>query len=361
MSIHLTRTFAIACSLALLAAGRAAAQAQVAEPAHPEIEAQYEIFTQAYQLDADMQQALLQELQTRAESSAGYEDEQMGELTALARQMEAVGAAPDSPEAQAVVNKLQYIADNRPLAPESIATWLDKRVPAAVAEEGRKRMRELVNRRDRQEAAWEQDKAVEAGVKKRLVTSRKQRQATVTPTGRAMPRGDKGRKLQQNIQDQKQQAVVRPAEPMPPRKTTKERRAQTRREMPQRVEPQKVTPRDAGKNKQPEPKPLPPAPPLDEWDRYVEQTAQKYEFSEAQMSRAQSILTDLRNRARQYRMSRADQFEMADRVEDAGKKKEMLDRLNKPLDAMFDELKQRLESLPTAQQRQRAEGRGGKR
>ncbi len=138
------------------------------------------------------------------------------------------------------------------------------------------------------------------------------------------------------------------------------------------VSPPKIDP--VGHPKGPEPKdasqkesrgavkrePLAPAPPLDEWDRYVASVAEKYEFTEAQLTKAQAILRDLRSRAYQYRLSRTHDYARAELIADAKTRTDTLKQLNEAVDAMFDELKARLEALPTLAQKQRAEGGGKK-
>jgi predicted AlkP superfamily phosphohydrolase/phosphomutase len=72
------------------------------------------------------------------------------------------------------------------------------------------------------------------------------------------------------------------------------------------------------------------------------------------MTNAQSILRDLKRRANQYRLSRADEYARTQLMTNAKDRDERLKVLNRALDALFDELKQRLEALPTVEQRQKA-------
>ncbi|HUN81423.1 MAG TPA: hypothetical protein VMV81_07930, partial [Phycisphaerae bacterium] len=104
-----------------------------------------------------------------------------------------------------------------------------------------------------------------------------------------------------------------------------------------------------------------PAPPLDDWDKYVISVTEKYHFEEAQITKAQSILRELKRRANQYRLSRADELARAELITDVRARESQMKSLNRPLDAMFDELKQRLESLPTMEQRQKAAATPAKR
>ena len=106
---------------------------------------------------------------------------------------------------------------------------------------------------------------------------------------------------------------------------------------------------------------LPPAPPLDKWDKFVDDRAATYGFSESQVTKSQAILRDLRRRAEHYRLSRSDDFATAARIEDRKKRTEAESQLNEPLDAMFSELKQRIDNLATIAQRAKLDsGKAGK-
>jgi hypothetical protein len=110
---------------------------------------------------------------------------------------------------------------------------------------------------------------------------------------------------------------------------------------------------DAARSAKPEPPPQP-APPLDDWEKYVLTTADKYGFDDAQLTNARGILSDLRRRAYQYQASRAEAFARVELMTDAKAREAEKKALNRPLDALFAELKVRLDSLPTQAQRQKA-------
>lgn len=103
----------------------------------------------------------------------------------------------------------------------------------------------------------------------------------------------------------------------------------------------------------PAPKP-PVAPPIDEWDKQVDSVASKFKFAATQRTRAQAILKDLRQRATQYRKSRGADFERIKRMTDAKARAEEERALSEPLDELFAELKERLDQLPTQEQRDAA-------
>ncbi|MFQ5411136.1 MAG: hypothetical protein ACE5EC_02525 [Phycisphaerae bacterium] len=100
--------------------------------------------------------------------------------------------------------------------------------------------------------------------------------------------------------------------------------------------------------------PLTPAPPLDEWEKYVVSVSEHYGFNDEQNARAQSILSDLQSRARQYRLSRGPEFKQAEKIEDRKARTDRLNMLNYRIDQYFNELKMRLENLPTIEQKLRA-------
>lgn len=97
---------------------------------------------------------------------------------------------------------------------------------------------------------------------------------------------------------------------------------------------------------------LPSAPPIDEWERQVDSVAQKYSFTSDQKRKAQGILKDLRDRARQYRKSRSLDFDAARRMHPGSERTAEEGRLNQPLDELFTEFTDRLEQLATQAQRE---------
>lgn len=87
------------------------------------------------------------------------------------------------------------------------------------------------------------------------------------------------------------------------------------------------------------------------WARYVRQFVRKYQLDEGQNRTAYSILRELQVRARDYKQSRRKEIEHLPRYKLA------TDPLGEPLKRMFAELKARLEPIPTAAQREAADGK----
>lgn len=112
----------------------------------------------------------------------------------------------------------------------------------------------------------------------------------------------------------------------------------------------------------------PPSPPdeisieMDAWSRYVERFTLQYRLDEAQKSSVRSVLGELKQRALDHRDRHREEIDNLERriAEFSGGDAEMaelksqLARLYGPVDDMFLELKQRLESVPTAGQRRAA-------
>ncbi|MFQ5422740.1 MAG: hypothetical protein ACE5F9_02045 [Phycisphaerae bacterium] len=83
------------------------------------------------------------------------------------------------------------------------------------------------------------------------------------------------------------------------------------------------------------------------WRRYAESFAARYRLTPAQQAAAEAVVRDIETRAARFEASRAAEIE---RMAAAGRYRRLNDRLA-PLDAMFDELKRRLDELPTADQK----------
>jgi hypothetical protein len=105
------------------------------------------------------------------------------------------------------------------------------------------------------------------------------------------------------------------------------------------------------------PKVLPPAPPEAEWTRQYEAKVNKYGLGEEQKKVAEQTLKNVLARAASHREKSKGDYEQAAKMTDPNKKAEALRNLDKTLDALYDELHQRLDSIATIEQRMRAEGR----
>jgi hypothetical protein len=83
------------------------------------------------------------------------------------------------------------------------------------------------------------------------------------------------------------------------------------------------------------------------WRRYAQSVCDRYQFTGSQRTAAEAILRDMESRAGQYEQTQG--VKLMELVE-AGQSEELARKVG-PLDQMFNELKQRLDTLPDAKQR----------
>ena len=92
----------------------------------------------------------------------------------------------------------------------------------------------------------------------------------------------------------------------------------------------------------------------DSWDRYVESFTRLYQLDPAQQAAAQSVLVEMKQRRDTYRESRRADFDALDKIEDRQARREAYEKLNKPTEQLFEQLKERLMRIPTNAQRNAA-------
>jgi len=101
---------------------------------------------------------------------------------------------------------------------------------------------------------------------------------------------------------------------------------------------------------------------IDAWEKYVIKFVENYDLDEAQRQSATKMLTDVKKRAVVHVASRRDEIDkalVALKTTSQEERKEFMDAkkmLFQPLMDLFEELKTRLESIPTQAQRLKAEG-----
>ncbi|HOA73321.1 MAG TPA: hypothetical protein PL151_11645 [Phycisphaerae bacterium] len=88
----------------------------------------------------------------------------------------------------------------------------------------------------------------------------------------------------------------------------------------------------------------------DSWERFVEAFCAKFELDEAQRASAMSILRDVQARRDQYRTSHADELEAANQIDDARFRAERIEQLMQPIGSLYEELRSRLDRIPTSAQ-----------
>ncbi len=354
-----------------------------------DVDEMLEMLSSAYALDENGTAELRQELMSRLAAQYQYEQERMPAIAKKLQALEEAGAAEDSPEVLAAQQEFMQFMAQMPMQEEAVASWLETRIPAESAQLGRARYDELKQRQNAVIAARDDDNHRLAGRKTEMIADMKAREAIQTPAGNPVPHGPKAapvieqnRRIEEARVVEPNRGLPPPAQPQaPPTPHTAPTPPPAAQPQPQpnrgtpkpgeildkagpavaRVDPAKPAAQPGTPPGRPaapppaaakaEPAPLAVAPPLDDWDRYVAQTAEKCQFTEAQVTTARSILADLRRRAYQYQMSRSADFARAHLITDSKARQAELARLNKPIDALFNELKVRLDSLLTAEQR----------
>ena len=105
------------------------------------------------------------------------------------------------------------------------------------------------------------------------------------------------------------------------------------------------------------PKVVKPAPPEAEWTKQYEAAAAKYNLNDNQKKTAEQALKACMDRAAAYREKNKGDYEKAKAMSDPAQKEAAMKKLNEPLDKLYDELMQRVDSIATLEQRLRAEGK----
>jgi len=354
-----------------------------------EIDRQIDWLSSAYALSPDEIVTLRSELEARVLQQHEYDLRMKAEMAALAKKIEESGVSwedEDSPLVQSYGQKFFDMTKRMPLNDDEVASWLSSRVPEARAAEGRIRFRELQAQAQADMRVARLDQELGSAKKGLVGKEIIEMKAQVDPAyNRPVPSSDLGERVEaqdrldrvaRNIEPTRGRRADRSAQSndvpqiVPPPVTQQipqqpadiadvARAAQTPSGPPRPVvaPSNSVAPPpvggDAARSAKPEPPPQP-APPLDEWEKYVLTTADKYGFNDAQLTNARGILSDLRRRAYQYQASRAEAFARVELMTDAKAREAEKKALNRPLDALFAELKVRLDSLPTQSQRQKA-------
>ncbi len=301
------------------------------------IDQQMEFLTVSYELNVDLRESLLQELMLRLELQATFEERAYAKLDELLEAAEAAGGGEDSEAMKQATDHLWWIADTMPLNEERVAQWLEERLPPKVVATGRPRWEELRYRRNVRQSAGNDDSRRRSSVKRSAIRGRRARMAQHTPSGSPLPRGDKAQGVKGRAQRVAARRFIRPSEVIEGRRTGSwggdEGAAPAAMGVRVGVEM---------------------TPPLDEWDKHVASVAESHKMTEAQVTTARSILRGLRHRAYEYHRSRLAEYERVALIEERHVRQAQEEALNRPLDAMFEELKARLECLLTIEQKKQA-------
>lgn len=101
--------------------------------------------------------------------------------------------------------------------------------------------------------------------------------------------------------------------------------------------------------------------PVDEWTKYTDEFIKRYELNDEQSQQARQVLIALQEQRDQYLRRTADEMQKVaarlaepDDEDDRRAALEASERLSEPVDRMFQQLKDRLDKLPTRAQRRSA-------
>lgn len=96
---------------------------------------------------------------------------------------------------------------------------------------------------------------------------------------------------------------------------------------------------------------------IDAWSKYVQAFIDKYQLDDRQKQQSWQIHGELKKRAEEYRTAHKTDYEAASRIENKTVATKELAELNKFVVGVFGELKARLDTIPTDEQRKVAEAR----
>lgn len=213
----------------------------------------------------------------------------------------------DDPEFQKIREGLRSIEEKYPFDFEAAARRVEAILPAEQAARGRERREErLANWRDRRERREGENNGEE---RRRGERRMERRRGQTAASGDAVTAPDAAR---QSITPQVLRQPVAPVQPPP------------------------AAPR-----------------PLHPWETHVRQFIAQHELTEAQTTSAMAILRDVQNRAAQIESAQSDHRAEAAKIPDPTARQKRMVELNAPVDQLFIELKQRLDGLLTAAQRQK--------
>ncbi len=284
-----------------------------------------EWLTQMYDLDAGQQGEVRKQLQQVKQAHVEYGPKAAAQMTDLQAELKYYmekarsGEAVDKNMVQDLQARLQAVIEQAPMTFNNVILTTEKVLPDAQVVKGRERQRAF---RERMKETQER--------------AARQYDSRLAPDLQA---------LQPYLADE--QAVG--ADPLPPVGT----------QPPVATTERKPT---VGPASQPAPQPKPAVHQpvitgpivLDEWGKYVNDFIDRYKLDRSQQQQSHQILTQLRRRADEYRMTYKVDYDAAEKIEDKAKRIATIEALDKPIARMFDELKTRLADIPSAEQRKLA-------
>lgn len=102
------------------------------------------------------------------------------------------------------------------------------------------------------------------------------------------------------------------------------------------------------------PKPLPPAPPVTEWELVVHDAAERYGFDQMQRDSAMSACKSCKLRAIEHRDANKEAYQQAEQNTDDVEKRRAMKDLDVRIDQLYAELLSRVDNIATLEQKNRA-------
>lgn len=325
-----------------------------------------ERLTENYELDDQQQTQVREQLEQVRQQQKTFAESRSGDFDALRDQMRELwnareqGGEFDREKARELGEKMRTLWQDAPLMNrQQIRENVEKLLPAEQVERGRSRWESEEQERDRRREEMRQ----------RWEERRQQREAErAGQTDTEEPAEPDGSVQSDEPSGQDEAAGANDGERRRGRREGREERRRQRRQQDQEPNADQSSDQEQGQDQevsaaegeQPQgdrrrrrirENPIGP------WEQYVRDFVQRYDLDPSQQSTAQSVLREMQQRRTTYEQTRRGDFEAAQQLEDVGKRQQRLDELNRPVIRLFEDLKSRLERIPTAQQRQLVNGR----
>ena len=308
------------------------------------IDRHIERLTRTYNLTEEQQTQVRTRLEELKADQRAYSDARRQESDDLRNQMrqlhESANNGPiDEQRHRELSERMRSMYQDAPLMnPERVTGEIEKLLPAEQAERGRARWTEERAEHDRQHEE-----------RRRMWEERRQQEGGLPGSD---PQETRRRWMDRRNREGGQDNGPGP-DPgwMPGGPPTNERRDWDRRRRPSQEN--QPLPEDQAVDSA---TPLPPIRenPISPWEQYVRDFIRRYKLDPSQRATAQSILREMQKRRDAYELSRREDYDATKKIENFVAKQDRLNELNRPVIDLFEELKKRLEPIPTNQQRQAA-------
>lgn len=289
------------------------------------VDHQLERTTREYELNPDQQAQARARLEELKEVHKAYAEPRRQQFESLREQMHRMfearrnGGEFDEAKARELGEQMRTMWDDSPLMnSDKVTSELEKLLPADQVERGRaNRQQEIADwqqRRDEMRQRWEE-----------------RRQQDQAQGGGPEDGGNDGRRSRRDRRSRGDQGAPSTDPGAADTAVLGERPADDSRGRRQIVED-----------------------PIAPWERYVRDFIRTYGLDDSQQATARSMLREAEEGRTRYELSTRRDYEAAHQIADQTERQKRLDELNQPIVRMFDDLKSKLNQIPTTMQRQAA-------